>query len=159
MFVCMVLFSELIYRLAPIPSEAYPFTQEVWELQARNLCLMVTATMEGSSEFMNALKPSYVMWGAGIGLFSFMLLNYLNLPVFLIYGAVRGLNQTSPGGLWMELLGAIVGRLYLERKLGTQKYKQYMAVVFAGFSAGVGLIGMVSVSIALIASSTKNVGY
>lgn len=157
--ICMILFSELIFRLAPIPSEAYPYTQEVWNLLAMNNALMVTSTLEGSSEFMNALDGSYVAWGFGIALGAFALLTYLNLPVFLVYGAVRGLNQTQPGGVWLELVGALIGRYYLEKKLGTQRYKKYVSVIFAGFSAGVGLVGMGSVAIALIIKSTTTIGY
>jgi hypothetical protein len=33
-----VLFSQFIWRLAPIPSPVYPFTEKMWELQAYNLC-------------------------------------------------------------------------------------------------------------------------
>ena len=72
---------------------------------------------------------------------------------------MRGLNQTSPGALWLELAGALVGRFYLQKKLGHDKYKKYIIVVFAGFSTGVGLIAMASVAVALIVKSSSSLGY
>jgi hypothetical protein len=159
LIITMILFSELIWGLAPIPSEAYPFTQEVWDLRARNFSLMATSTMEGSSEFMNALNASYISWGFFAGAGAFALLSFLNLPTFLVYGAVQGLNQTQPGGIWLMLVGALFGKFYMERRLGHQSYKRYSAVILAGFSAGMGLIGMGAVAIALIAKSTSTLGY
>jgi len=86
-------------------------------------------------------------------------LSFLNLPTFLIYGAVRGLGQTTPGGLLLEMLGAIVGRVYLQNKLGHKKYKSYLAVLVAGYGAGMGLVGMLGVAVALIAKSTTGTSY
>ncbi|MBN1807536.1 MAG: peptide transporter [Planctomycetes bacterium] len=154
-----LLFSELIWRIAPIPSETYPFTQEVWHLNALNFSLTVTSTMEGSSQFLEAIKWDIIGWGLGSGLLSFILLSFLNLPTFLVYGAVRGLGQTTPGQILPEFIGALIGRFYLQRKFGHQTFKRYIAIVVAGFMAGVGLVGMASVAIALIVKSTTTLGY
>lgn len=159
MIVCSLLFSELIWRMAPVPSNFYPFTQEVWDLQARNFCLTVSATSEGTSPFLEALKPEHVGLGLGLGLLSFLLLGLLHLPTFLIFGAVRGLGQTSPGGIIFEMAGALIGRFYLQKKFGHQNYKRYVMTVFFGYGAGVGLVAMASVAIALIAKSTTTLGY
>jgi hypothetical protein len=156
---CSLLFCELIWRLAPIPSEVYPYTQEVWDLQARMFSLTVTATTEGTSLFLEALKPFVIGWGLFVGLFLFSILGFLGLPTFLVYGAVRGLGQMTPGHIIPELIGALIGRYYLQKKLGHQKYKRYMSVLLAGFMAGMGLVGMASISIALIAKSTTTLGY
>lgn len=155
----VILFSELIYRLAPIPSEVYPFTQEVWHLQALNFSLTATSTQGGSSPFLEALKPGVIGWGLGGGLLAFAVLRFLNLPTFLIYGVVRGLGQTTPGAILPEMVGALIGRFYFQKKFGHQTFKRYMAVVLAGFMAGMGLIGMGSVALALIVKSTGTLGY
>ena len=52
----------------------------------------------------------------------------------------------------------VIGRLYLQRKFGRRKYNPYVMVLFAGYGAGVGLIGMASVALALIAASTASGG-
>lgn len=154
-----LLFCELIWRLAPIPSETYPYTQEVWDLQARMFSLQVTATTEGSSEFLEAVKPSVIGWGFGAGLISFLTLTFLNLPTFLVFGAVRGLGATTPGQILPELIGALIGRWYVEKKVGHQIYKRNSSLLLAGFMAGVGLVGMGSVAIAMILKSTTTIGY
>jgi len=154
-----LLFCQLIWQLAPVPSDAYPFTQEVWDFQAKMFALQITATTQGTSAFMEAIKFDVISYGLVAGVGSYALLSFLNLPTFLVFGAVRGLSQTSPGNLILELIGACIGRFYLQPKLGHQKYKRYVAILFAGFSAGVGLVGMGAVAIALIAKSTTPLGY
>ena len=145
MIICSLLFSELIWRMAPVPSHIYPFTQEVWDLHARH------------ESFLEAIKFEHVGLSLGVGAFG--LLSFLNLPTFLILGAVRGLGQTSPGAIMFEVIGAMIGRLYLQKELGHQKFKQYIMIIRFGCGAGVGLIGMEPVAIALIAKSTTTLGY
>lgn len=152
-------FWDLIWRLAPVPSEAFPFAQEFWELQARNVALQYSSTLGGSSMFIEAIKPEVIGWGTAIGLGSFAVLNFLNLPTLLIFGVVRGFGQTTPGAVIPEVIGALIGRFYLERKYGHQNYKRYVSILLAGYGAGVGLVAMASVAFALIAKSTSTLGY
>ena len=159
MLLCSLLFSEMIWRMAPVPSNFYPFTQEVWDLQARHFCLTVSSTSEGTSPFLEAITLEHVGLGVGLGVASFLLLSALNLPTFLIFGAVRGLGQTSPGGIVFEMIGALIGRIYLQKKFGHKRYKQYVMTIMFGYGAGVGLIAMASVAVALIAKSTTTLGY
>ena len=154
-----LLFCQLIWNLAAVPSDAYPFTQEVWDFKAKMFALQVTATTQGTSAFMEAIKFDVITYGLFAGVGSYVVLSFLNLPTFLVFGAVRGLSQTSPGNLILELVGACIGRFYLQPKLGHQKYKRYVAILFAGFSAGIGLVAMGAVAVALIAKSTTPLGY
>lgn len=154
-----LLFSTLIWRMAPIPSPAYPYAQEYWELLARNFALNATATSDGSSEFIEAIKFNIIGVGAGLGTAAFAILSLLNMPTFLVFGIVRGLGQTTPGHIIPEMIGALIGRFILEKKLGHKKYKQYVSVLFAGFTAGMGLIGMAAIAFALIVKSTTTLGY
>ncbi|MAE66880.1 MAG: peptide transporter [Phycisphaeraceae bacterium] len=157
--VTSIVFSDAIWRLAEIPSPAYPYAQELWELNALNFSLTATATLDGSSRFIEALKPQVIGWGAGFGLIAFGLLSFLGLPTFLIYGMVRGLGQITPGNILPEMIGALIGRFYLQRIFGEENYKKYVMVVLAGFTAGMGLVGMASVAFALIAKSTSTLRY
>jgi hypothetical protein len=157
--VTAVLFSHLIWRLAPVPSEAYPYTQEVWHLQALQSALTVTSTLDGSSPFLEAIKPDLIGWGAGIGLASFGLLSFLNLPTLLVYGVVWGMGGAVPGAVIPQMLGALLSKFYFEPRFGPERFKKYIMIIFAGFMAGVGLTGMVAVAIALIAKSTSTLGY
>lgn len=153
-----LLFSQFIWRLAPIPSSSYPYAQELWHLQALNTLLMQTSTLEGNSLFFQALKASYVMSGLGLGLVLYMILNVLGLPVLLIYGVVRGLGQSTPHGILLEVAGALLGRYYFHKRYGAM-WRQYAPVLLAGFSCGMGLTGMFAMGFALILKSLSYMAY
>ncbi|MFZ2041662.1 MAG: peptide transporter, partial [Desulfobacterales bacterium] len=139
--VASLLFSQFIWRLAPIPSSNYPYAQELWHLQALNTLLMQTSTLEGNSLFFQALKASYVLSGLGFGLVVYAVLSVLGLPVLLIYGVVRGLGQSTPHGMILEVAGAFLGRFFFLKRYGAM-WRQYAPVLLAGFSCGMGLTGM-----------------
>ena len=144
--VASLLFSQFIWRLAPIPSSSYPYAQELWHLQALNTLLMQT------------LKGSYVVSGLGFGLILYGLLTLLGLPVLLIYGVVRGLGQTTPHGLILEVIGALLGRFFFLKRYG-KMWRQYAPVLLAGFSCGMGLTGMLAMGFTLILKSLSRLAY
>jgi hypothetical protein len=156
--IASLLFSQFIWRLAPIPSSSYPYAQELWHLQALNTLLMQTSTLEGNSLFFQALKGSYVLAGLGLGLISYALLTLLGLPILLIYGVVRGLGQSTPHGLIFEVVGACLGRFYFLKRYGTM-WRQYAPVLLAGFSCGMGLTGMFAMGFTLILKSLSRLAY
>ncbi|BBO86606.1 peptide transporter [Desulfosarcina ovata] len=156
--VASLLFSQFIWRLAPIPSANYPYAQELWHLQALNTLLMQTSTLEGSAFFYQALSAKYILSGLGFGLVTYMLLTCFGLPVLLIYGVVRGLGQTTPHGMLLELIGALVGRFFFLKRYGA-KWRQYAPVLLAGFSCGMGLTGMFAMGVALILKSLGRLAY
>jgi len=156
--VASLLFSQFIWRLAPIPSSNYPYAQELWHLQALNTLLMQTSTLEGNSLFFQALNGGYVLTGLGFGLITYTLLALLGLPVLLIYGVVRGLGQSAPHGFILEVVGALLGRFFFLKRYGA-KWRQYAPVLLAGFSCGMGLTGMFAMGFALILKSLGRLAY
>jgi hypothetical protein len=156
--VASLLFSQFIWRLAPIPSASYPYAQELWHLQALNTLLMQTSTLEGNSLFFQALRGSYVVSGLGFGLIIYGLLTLLGLPVLLIYGVVRGLGQSTPHGLILEVIGALLGRFFFLKRYG-KMWRQYAPVLLAGFSCGMGLTGMFAMGFTLILKSLGRLAY
>jgi len=156
--VASLLFSQFIWRLAPIPSSSYPYAQELWHLQALNTLLMQTSTLEGDSYFFQALNGGYVLSGMVFGVVTYALLTLLGLPVLLIYGVVRGLGQTTPHGLILEVIGALLGRFLFLKRYGTM-WRQYAPVLLAGFSCGMGLTGMFAMGVTLILKSLTRLAY
>jgi hypothetical protein len=156
--IASLLFSQFIWRLAPIPSSNYPYAQELWHLQALNTLLMQTSTLEGNSLFFQALRASYVSAGLLFGLVAYAVLSVLGLPVLLIYGVVRGLGQTTPHGFLLELVGALLGRFFFLKRYGAM-WRQYAPVLLAGFSCGMGLTGMFAMGFALILKSLGRLLY
>ena len=153
-----LVFSQFIWRLAPIPSANYPFAQELWHLQALNTLLMQTSTLEGNSMFYQALNGTTVFSGLGFGLLMYMVLSLFGLPVLLIYGVVRGLGQSTPHGMILEVAGALLGRYFFLKKYGPM-WRQYAPVLLAGFSCGMGLSGMFAMGFALIMKSLGHMAY
>jgi len=141
--------AQLMWQMAEVPSDAYPYTQLMWELHLKRQLLTFSATMEGGSEFMEALRLEYMLWGLGGVSGLFILLSVLGMPVMLIYGAVWGLVQSSPGAIIWQMCGAFVGRFYFKRKF-KEMWLRYMAVILAGFGCGMGLISMVALSVTII---------
>ena len=156
--IASLLFSQFIWRLAPIPSSSYPYAQELWHLQALNTLLMQTSTLEGNSLFYQALNWVYVASGIGFGVITYFLLSLFGLPVLLIYGVVRGLGQSTPHGLILEVVGALLGRFFFLKRYGMM-WRQYAPVLLAGFSCGMGLTGMFAMGFALILKSLSHLAY
>jgi len=156
--VASLLFSQFIWRLAPIPSSSYPYAQEMWHLQALNTLLMQTSTLEGNSLFYQALNGSTVFSGLLFGVIMYGILSFFGLPVLLIYGVVRGLGQSTPHGMILEVAGALLGRYYFFKRYG-KMWRQYAPVLLAGFSCGMGLTGMLAMGFALILKSLGHMAY
>jgi hypothetical protein len=156
--IASLLFSQFIWRLAPIPSSSYPYALKLWHLQALNTLLMQTSTLEGNSLFYQALNGVYVLAGLGLGVITYMFLSLFGLPTLLVYGIVRGLGQHAPHGLILELVGALLGRYYFLKRYG-KMWRQYAPVLLAGFSCGMGLTGMFAMGFALILKSLGRLAY
>ena len=156
--VASLLFSQYIWRLAPIPSAMYPYAQELWHLQALNTLLLQSATLEGHSPFFEALNAGYLGAGMLLGLVTYWGLAAFNLPIMLIYGVTRGLAQTTPHGIFLEIIGAFVGRYIFLKKYGLA-WRQYAPVLLAGFSCGMGLMGMLAMGFTLILRSLRSMAY
>jgi len=148
-----VLFSQFIWRLAPIPSAVYPFTEKMWELQAFNLCLMYSATSEGGGMFLQAFSPAIVTVGTGLSLAFYALMARLGLPIMLAYGLIRGMGGAMlPHFVIPHFIGALIGRYVFYKRFGLQ-WRQYAPVLMAGFGCGMGLISMLALGFVLISKS------
>ena len=151
-------FAHFIWGLGSVPGPQYPFAQEWWEVTAEQQSLVFSSTLEGFSEFERAFNPSYIAWGAGIGCVVFAGMAWIGAPTFLVYGVVRGLNQTLPYVVLPQFIGALIGRYYFQKKLGLM-WRQYIPVVFAGFSCGFGLIGTLGIGFTFLAKSVFKLPY
>lgn len=143
--------SNLLWSMAPVPSDAYPFAQEMWDLQAKNRSLTFSATAEGGSLFMEAWRWRYVWTGLGMGTGTYAVLSLFGLPTLLVFGVVHGLGQGQPGNIPLMLIGALLGRFYFRKRFGDM-WMKYTPVMFAGFTCGMGLMAMVSVGFTILAN-------
>jgi len=149
-------FAQFIWSLGPVPSEAYPYANEFWELNAYNQGLIFSATLPGEvvNPFMEAFRLEYLFSGLGLGLGLYAILAWFNLPVFLVYGMIRGLDQSLPHTILPTIVGALIGR-YGCRKWFGDKWPQYRVVFAAGFGAGMGLISMFALGMVFMTKSAN----
>lgn len=153
-FIATIVFSQFIWNIAPVPSQAFPYTEVFWEAHAYRQGIMMSATLPGgeSSAFQQAFKPWLIVAGFGVAITMFSSLSYFGLPILLVYGLIRGLDQASPHVIIPQFIGACLGRYYFAKKFGDM-WKQYIIVFFAGYSCGIGLMMMLSLGLVFISKS------
>ena len=102
----------------------------------------------------DALKPKIIGVGFIAGVSIFVLLSIFGLPILLVFGYIQSLTQI-PHVLVTQIIGALLARFYFWKKYGRQQWRLYAAVLVVGFSVGMALVGMASVSIAMIQKSVS----
>lgn len=147
--VASLIFSQLLWKMAEVPSDAYPYVQKMWDLQAKLNCLTMSSTMEGGSLFFEALKFNWLGIGVAFGVILYIILSALGLPTLIVFGMLRGLSQGMPAGLPFEVIGALLGRYYFRKKFGDM-WMKYVLVIGAGYACGMGLIAMVGMAFAIL---------
>lgn len=153
-FVATVVFSQFIWRIAPVPSSAFPYAEKLWEINAFRQAVIFSSTLPGGQQgpFFEAFKPMYIFSGLGLALVAYTVLSFMGLPVLLVYGVVRGLDQSTPDVILPQFAGALLGRYYFRKKFG-EMWPQYRVVFAAGFGCGMGLIMMLSLGLVFMSKS------
>jgi hypothetical protein len=129
----------------------------VYEFEVDQVPTFDGAFLQGSNDkpiLFEALKPKIIIAGFAVGIFSFAVLSIFGLPMLLIFGYVRSLTSI-PHTLITEIVGALLARYYFWKRFGRQQWRIYAAVLMVGFSVGMALVGMASVSIAMIQKSVS----
>jgi hypothetical protein len=150
----LLFFSQFIWSIDNVPSEMFPYANEFWELRAYRQGLIFSATLPGeaASAFREAFKPMYLGIGFALALSVYAGLSHFGLPVFLVYGVVRGLDQSVPHAIIPMFVGALLGRFVFSKRFG-EHWPRYRVVFQAGFAAGMGLITMLSLGVVLMKKS------
>ncbi|MDT8391933.1 MAG: peptide transporter [Lentisphaeria bacterium] len=156
--ISMICFSSFIWGLAPIPSAQYPYTQQIWELEAKNTCLLYSSTMGEFSPFEKALSGPKVGLGFGVAMTTAWCLSALNVPIMLFYGVIRGLGQTMPHVVLIQFFGACLGRFKLQKKFG-KDWRKIIPIFSAGYMVGAGLVSMVAIGIVFLTKAATTLPY
>ena len=149
-----MIFSQFIWRIAPVPSSAFTYAEKYWELFAYRQALVISSTMPGGQHgpFYEAFVPAYLFAGLLLALLTYSGLSYFGLPVLLVYGVIRGMDQSTPDVIIPQFIGAMFGRYYFAKKFG-ERWRLYIVVFFAGYACGVGLIMMLSLGFVFMSKS------
>jgi len=157
MLVCSFIFYSVIWKLGPIPSAAYPYAHKMWPFHATMEAMWVKSTLPGGRALIKGIiKFPYILAGFGFGSAAYLLLSLLGAPTLIVYGFIMGFN-TWPHYAIPQFLGALLGRRYLRRRFGEERWSAYAPILLAGYSCGMGLIGMASISLALISKAVSQV--
>ncbi|MAE66797.1 MAG: peptide transporter [Phycisphaeraceae bacterium] len=158
-FLMSLFFWAYIWHSNAIPSSAFPYAEQMWELQARGNLIMWSATMGGEGEttmFQQAFHPDHIVISCLLTVALFLVFRWAALPVMFIYGIILGAGGL-PHMLVMQVVGAFLARFYFHRKYGAKRFLEIAPVLLAGYATGAGLIAMLGVAFALIAKSTVSV--
>ncbi len=153
-----VFFSSFIWGLAEIPSAVYPFTTQIWDLNAKNTILLYSATLGEYSQFKEALGFGRFISGFATAGVLMSVLGWFGAPTMLFFGVVRGLGQTTPHSVIPNFIGALIGKFYFERRYG-REWRKMIPVVSSGFFVGTGLISILSVGLVFLAKAVSTVSY
>jgi hypothetical protein len=151
-----LLFSQFIWSLDHVPSQMFPYANQFWELRAYQQGLVYSSTLPGeaTSPFLRAFQPGVVAIGFAVALAVYSVLAHFGLPIFLVYGVVRGLDQSAPHAIVPMFIGALLGRFLFRRYFG-DRWPKLRIVFAAGFSAGMGLIAMLSLGLVFVSKSAS----
>lgn len=149
---------QFLWKIAEIPSVQYPYAQKFWQLSSLNQALWYTATAEGNTYLLRALKFKIILTAFGSGSIGYVLFSVFRLPITTIFGFIRGLGYL-PMSILPEIIGALTAQLWLVPRFGARQWKLYATVLMAGFSCGMGLIGMACVAIAMIQRSVSQLPF
>ncbi|MFW6255489.1 MAG: peptide transporter, partial [Candidatus Sumerlaeota bacterium] len=166
LFVLSLLFWSFIWKSDAIPSEVFPAAAINWELKAKHDVLMMSSTFvlpgeEGmdkkfsDTEFAKAIHPKVIGSSMGLTLLLYVVLSAFGLPITLIYGMIRGFGN-MPHMRLLEVFGALLGRFYLQKKFGSQRFMKVAPSLMAGYFTGVGLIGMATIAMKLMKAAISS---
>jgi len=170
-FLLLLVFSFLywsfFWKLSPIPSAQYPQSQAVWPLSAFNYLLWCTGNLEGGANYLQAaLKWKPILGCFGGSLLLYGALSLLGINSLWFYGLIGGITANASAdygtfSYWIPTLfiGALLGRFYFAKRFGADTWQKYAVVLAAGYTCGVGLIGMLAVAIAMIFKAVRVLPY
>ena len=166
-FVCSFIFWEFIWRLGPIPSSTYPYVQMFWPFEATMQTMWLKSTLPaemgtrgavGLELLKEIIKPEIVGVGFVSGASLYIILAVLKAPTLVFFGFVGAL-ASWPHFVILQFAGAMLGRFYFAKRFGESKWNAYAPILLAGYGCGMGLIGMTSISVALISKAVSQVVY
>ncbi len=169
LFILSLLFWSFIWRSEAIPSAMFPAAQVNWELAAKNNVLLYSSTFIPpgedpatrsilDSQFMRAIHPQFIGAGFVVVILAFSIMTIFHLPVLLVYGFVRGCG-ILPHFVAVEIIGALLGRYYYQRKYGSTAFLRMAPTILAGYFTGVGLVSMATIGMNLIKASVSSLPF
>ncbi len=151
----------LIWKLAPIPSAAYPYAQTYWPLGVQNQYIWLSITDPASPTrayfIQKVLNFRFIGMGFAFAGALWAITSWLKAPALFFFSLLGSLQQWPHDTIPM-MIGALIG-FRMGKRFGTEKWAAYAPIVGAGFACGMGLIGMVAIAITLMAKAVTPLLY
>ena len=152
--------SQFIWNIAPVPSPMFPDADKFWEMRAFQSATLISSTMPGGQHgpFFEAFRVEYIAIGLGLAVLLYMTLSFWGVPLLMVYGIIRGLDQSTPMAILPQFIGALLGRYYFARRY-KENWPQYRVVFLAGYGCGVGLVTMLALGVVFMSKSVFQSAY
>jgi len=138
---------DIFWRMAPIPSAAYPNTLIYWPTTLMSINLWATRKIQINPELLISGTIIFAILGfVGMGM------ERLGVPFSLI-SVATGTTQLPPVAI-MIFIGSILGKYVIARIIGKDKWLKIRGIIVAGFVAGVSLSSGISIAISLLMKAT-----
>ncbi len=113
----------------------------------------------GETTFLiQALKFNVIAYSGVTALGVYLLFTALKIPSLWFYGLATGF----PSATWWTIptfIGAMLGKYYFSRRFGARTWMRYTPVLAAGYTCGLGLIGMVSIGLTIIFKAVRSLPF
>jgi len=139
-----------LWSLAPIPSSEYPGVLYSWPIEATMQSLFISPQ---AAEF---FRIDRILYGFIAGSILYTIGEQLGFAP-LIVGIAGGLSSAIPTAI-STFIGAVIG-IIVSRAVGSEWWRMYRGVIFAGILLGEGLIISVGTGLAVIARSMWSAPY
>jgi len=143
-FITSMLYMQMFWALAPIPSASYPFLSFQWPITLMFWNLWVTKSIV-------MFQPMVIIASFIIGALMDIIPAVMHLPFSLI-GFVVGASTPMPNSLSM-FIGALIGRFIIRRRLGEDWWRNYRYVMLAGVFLGEALMVGISATLMLMSKA------
>jgi len=140
--------TEFFWRIAPIPSSAYPYAVAAWPAALVNAVVWITGEV--------GVKP-WLFTHSFAGMTALLLggelaARFLHVP-FSSMGVLIGATSIPPFAIPV-FTGALMNRYVIPRLIGRERWEKYKAVVVAGIVTGQGIATGIGIALMLISKAT-----
>jgi hypothetical protein len=140
--------TEFFWRIAPIPSSAYPYAVASWPAALVSSVVWITGEV--------GVKPwlfAYSFAGmTALLLGGELAARFLRVP-FSSMGVLIGATSIPPFAIPV-LIGALMNRYVIPRLIGRERWEKYKTVVVAGIVTGQGIATGIGIALMLISKAT-----
>jgi len=140
-------YTGVFWTVAPMPSSAYPWTRIAWPVQIIQQNVWISRSTE-IFRFDLAMNTFILFTVLGL-IGEFVIRRFIP---FSFIGIISGTLTLPPYSL-AYLVGAIVGKFLLQRKMGAARWNEMKPVVAAGLAMGIGVAVGLSAPLAMVAKA------